>query len=412
MTDLIPENSTRQTPHRHQRLILLATRRLAMQRPDPLGDDLVDVLLEEAGERGWRLLDMNLAVGSLAADDKPAGALVTLLPTDPPARQLRKMGIPTVRLGRLPHPDDELMPAVTPDYTEAATMAVDYFVERGFGNLTVIGHREMMMMPAIEQAFGERAEALGCTAHQLRLRSVSESEMTRQQRIERSEQRAKDVADFLASLPKPVAVLAANGAIAAMINIICHRGGLAVPEDVAVLSLGNAREHCELAPVPISAIDLNRRDLGMAATGTLDRMLRGERVPSCLRVPPREIITRRSTDILAVNDPTVARTIRYIWDRLDVAISVDDVAEAMRTPRYKLERLFRKHLRRGVNAELCRARLERMRELLRSTDLTVDEMAPLVGSRSAKHLHRAFRKAYGQTPRQYRLSVREKMNEV
>jgi len=102
----------------------------------------------------------------------------------------------------------------------------------------------------------------------------------------------------------------------------------------------------------------------------------------------------------------VARAIRFIWDRLDQEVSVDDVAEAMRLPRYKLERLFREHYDRGVHAELRRVRLERFAELLRTTDLPVRELAPRVGFKSPKFLHDSFCKQYGTTPRRYRLKAR------
>ncbi len=72
-------------------------------------------------------------------------------------------------------------------------------------------------------------------------------------------------------------------------------------------------------------------------------------------------------------------------------------------PIRKLERRFRKHMNRGINAELIRKRLERCCELLKSTDEPVARIARQVGFGSGEYLHTVFARTFGMTPRQYRL---------
>jgi len=55
-----------------------------------------------------------------------------------------------------------------------------------------------------------------------------------------------------------------------------------------------------------------------------------------------------------------------------------------------------------VNEELLRKRLERCRELLLSTDLTLVDIAPKVGFLSKTYLHRIFREHYHCTPKEMR----------
>ena len=123
-------------------------------------------------------------------------------------------------------------------------------------------------------------------------------------------------------------------------------------------------------------------------------------------IPPRGVVARRSTDVLAVEDPTVARAMRFMWDHLDQNVSVEDVALQAGVARRQLERAFRQHIKRGVNAELRRKRLERCCELLRSTEITISDIAPMIGFRSNDYLHASFKQAFGVTPRQYRLGKR------
>ncbi|MBT3296050.1 MAG: hypothetical protein HN919_05185 [Verrucomicrobia bacterium] len=57
-------------------------------------------------------------------------------------------------------------------------------------------------------------------------------------------------------------------------------------------------------------------------------------------IPPRGVVARRSTDVLAVADPAVARAMRFMWDHLDQNLSVEDVAMQASVSRRKLERIF------------------------------------------------------------------------
>ena len=137
----------------------------------------------------------------------------------------------------------------------------------------------------------------------------------------------------------------------------------------------------------------------------LKRLIDGKPVSKVpVTTPPMGIVERRSTDILAVPDPMVAAAIRFIWDHLDWPITVDDVAHHVGTSRSTLERAFKRYLNRGVNGELRRKRLDHCKEFLLSTDMTVSQITKAIGLTDKRYLHRAFKEAYGMTPRQYRSS--------
>jgi LacI family transcriptional regulator len=376
---------------------------LLTQTPQDLSDEQIGLLSDQARQRGWRVLDIGLAGESLADERTPSGAVVTALPSHPLVSQMRQMGSPVVRIGRLAHPADPLVPAVLTDWSQAGRMAADHFAERGFGDVALFGHHAMAILPLIEAGFHERVEAQGRTCHRYDL--TERDDLVPQPRAggDRASHRAAQIIYWLKSLPKPVGVLACSQYYAGELGLMCRRAGLSMPEQVAVLSVGDQRRICEMASVPISAVDMAPQRRMSVAIDLLDRMMAGQSVPARTFVPPRRIVTRRSTDILAVDHPLVARAIRFMWDRLDQDLSVDEVARAMRTPRSTLERYFREHFQRGIHAELRRARLERFAELLRTTDLPVRELAPRVGFNAPKFLHNSFCKEYGVTPRQYRL---------
>ena len=68
----------------------------------------------------------------------------------------------------------------------------------------------------------------------------------------------------------------------------------------------------------------------------------------------------------------------------------------------QLARHFRQALKLSVTEELRRKRLEEAKQLLRSTEVSIADLAPMVGFRSTTYLHRPFREAFGVTPAQYR----------
>ena len=94
---------------------------------------------------------------------------------------------------------------------------------------------------------------------------------------------------------------------------------------------------------------------------------------------------------------------RFLWDHYDQDLSVDDVAHEVGVNRRMLERAFQRALQRSVRDELRRKRLEIACSLLRTTDDAIADIAARIGYRSTQYLHRAFRAAYGMTPRAYRL---------
>ena len=92
----------------------------------------------------------------------------------------------------------------------------------------------------------------------------------------------------------------------------------------------------------------------------------------------------------------------YIWEHFDWPLTVEDVAYEVGVARSTLERKFRQHLDRGVNAELRRKRLEKCGELLRGTTLPLADIARATGFNDRSYLHRVFLKEFGKTPASYR----------
>ena len=96
---------------------------------------------------------------------------------------------------------------------------------------------------------------------------------------------------------------------------------------------------------------------------------------------PTHIVTRMSTDVLAVSDPDVSTALQFIRRNPNRLIQVNDVVEATNVSRRVLEKRFKAILRRSVHQEIRRVRVNHIVQLLIGTDMNITEIATHGGFR-------------------------------
>jgi LacI family transcriptional regulator len=185
----------------------------------------------------------------------------------------------------------------------------------------------------------------------------------------------------------------------------CKIAGLHVPEELAIIGVDNDELLCELSSPPLSSIALNTQRSGYEAAELLDKMMsRRKRKPPArtIVVHPTHIVTRQSTEILAMEDRDVAAAVRFIRRRAKEMIQVSDVTEAVAVSRRTLEQRFRRELHRSVLAEIKRTRVEQVARMLVETNLSVAQIAFALGHAGVENIARYFRSEKGMSPLAYR----------
>jgi LacI family transcriptional regulator len=316
------------------------------------------------------------------------------------ARQLRRLKLPTVDLLRLHDFAD--IPSISVDHQAVAWAAAEELLGRGFQHFAFCGLPGLSPADQRCRHFVERVRDAGHDASvyepRRRVRHNSISTMLNQGLLDEEE-----VADWLKSLPKPIGLMTPNDVRAQQVLNACARSDIAVPEQVAVVGVDNDEVLCELSNPPLTSVDLNARKIGYEAAALLDQMIRGTSpVHSHVLVPPGRVVVRQSTDVLAIADPVVAQAVHFIREHACDGISVKQVVQSLRISRRSLERRFRQTLGRGPGDELQRLRLQRIQELVRTTDFPLKKIAELTGFRYVESLCGFFRAKAGQTPSQYR----------
>jgi LacI family transcriptional regulator len=197
--------------------------------------------------------------------------------------------------------------------------------------------------------------------------------------------------------------MAANDDCGMHVLRACRDVGAVVPDQVAVIGVDNDEFLCGLSSPPLTSIELGCEEIGYEAAAVLERLMRGEKVPRRLApVKPRRVVCRQSTDILAVDDEESARAIHYIRTHACARIRVRDVCNHVGASRARLEPTLRRILGRTIHKEIQRVRIERAKELLRSSGMTIKLIARASGFRTVQYMTRLFRSVTGTTPARFR----------
>jgi LacI family transcriptional regulator len=322
------------------------------------------------------------------------------------ARSIRGRRLPVVDLrGRLLELD---RPAILTDDAAGARLAAAHLLERGFRQFAYCGfvgthysdERSRVFNRLIEQA-GFRCFTYEPPTH-WRGRHPEKTEIAEglgEQHVMR----------WLRQLPRPIGLMACNDARGQQVLNACRDLGIHVPEEMAVVGVDNDDVICDLCDPPLSSVAPNTAKIGYEAAALLARMMRGEAAPrQPIYVEPVGIVTRRSTDVLAITNADLTAALRFIRDHACAGISVADVLTHVSLSSSALERQFRKLLGRTPKAEIVRVQLDRAKQLLAETGWPLKKIALAAGFRHPEYLSAVFKYKFGQTPGQYRAQARER----
>jgi LacI family transcriptional regulator len=153
-------------------------------------------------------------------------------------------------------------------------------------------------------------------------------------------------------------------------------------------------------------VDTNLELLGYRGAALLDQLMHGKAKPrDAIRIPAAGVVTRKSSDLLAVNHEGVARSLRFIWDRGHEPISVKDLVAVAAMSRRGLHKAFLEHVGRTPGQEIQRVRIQRAKRLLAESSQKIEVLARMCGYQSANSFCIAFKQATGFSPKQFRDSL-------
>ncbi len=332
--------------------------------------------------------------------DWSGDGIIARIENDELSRQIRRMGLPVVDL--FEHSRSEGFPGVLTNNRAVARLAAEHLIERGLDYFAYCGLPGVFSSETRSASFVEYVNQAGFEVQVYE--SPRQADTTFISTSEDHELRYEEaVAAWVASLPKPVGLMACNDLRAHQILLACSDRGIAVPEEVAVIGVDDDELICELCHPPLSSVRQDPERVGYEAAALLDRLLDGEVPPTePILVEPLGVVDRQSTDVVAVGDADVAAAVHFIRVSACDGIQVDDVLRHVQISRSTLERRFARLLGRSPKAEILRVRLDRVKHLLSMTDYPLARIAQLTGFAYVESMCYRFKCTFGQTAGQYR----------
>ena len=298
------------------------------------------------------------------------------------------------------------------DNERCGQMAVEHFRQRGYHHFAFFSMGHTFWSKYRYDCFRRSLETCGIVCH---LCPQAQRRNTWMLPTLWWEGADDSVLAWIESLPKPVAVFCAYDNHAFYLTNLCSISGIAVPESISVLGVDNDVSLCLAVSPSISSIDPNAPKIGYEAAALLDSMMNGRRLPTLpVVVQPSCIVTRQSTDNLAVNDPVLAEALQIIRSEVANRLSVADVVRRLCISKGTLNNLFRKHMSCSPHEEILRIRLEWAKELLRDTVLPIGKISLMIGYQTPEYFCRVFSRETNMTPLTYRFLMQRtgKMNET
>lgn len=288
---------------------------------------------------------------------------------------------------------------VLEDHAHAAQLVAEHFLSRGFQNFMFYSDTDNWSYEERGESFVEALKRSGHTCQWIRWHKSPDYRTDREQ----WNRKRKWLNAQLRPAPKPLAVFAANDEQALDVLESCESCGLAVPEQVAVMGAENYLMAPDAMRTPVSSVDTNLELLGYTGAAVLENLMNGKKAPDRpIRVPAAGIVTRKSSDLLAIRHKGVANSLRFIWEHASRPISVKDLVGVAAMSRRGLHKAFIENVGRTPGQELQRVRIERAKRLLVESNHKLEVLASLCGYQSANSFCVAFKQATGLSPKQFR----------
>lgn len=216
----------------------------------------------------------------------------------------------------------------------------------------------------------------------------------------------EELAEWIRSLRKPAAIMAACDYLAVHVLETCNGLGQNVPRTVAIIGADNDESLCENHRPALTSIDMDFESQGYSAAERLDRLMDHKRVAQTFISPSSRVVARESTRPLSPSAALVSRATAFIAGNACRGIDAGDVATHLGVSRRLSDLRFAQITGTTVGAEIERVKMENVKRLLRDSDRTIVRIASMSGYANPDHLGQLFKKRFGLTMSDFRRSAR------
>ena len=284
---------------------------------------------------------------------------------------------------------------LTGDYFGTGVIAANFFLHKGYKSFAYYGLTDTVWGRERGEGFKKIVSNKGYEVYEFNNRKRVPSEKWSFD--------VEQVSRWLLSLPKPIALFACDDYYALQITEVCKMYDISIPEEIAVLGVDNDKLLCNISDPQLSSIELDIENGGYEAGKLLHQFIEKKIIaPVDIIIKPVRIVPRASTERFAVSDRHIEQLLQYIDNNYQNPLSVDELTQIIPFSRRVLEKKFKRETGTSVYQYLLDLRIEKIADLLITTDLPLIEAATRSGFTDYKNISRIFTKAKEMTPLQYR----------
>jgi LacI family transcriptional regulator len=293
-------------------------------------------------------------------------------------------------------PSKRLIPDViniVADDEKIGEIGARYFIDKGYKNLAFYGTDQIFWSGIRKETFRKTVDSFNLNYFQLEslLNDKWQSNVT-------------ILANWMISLPKPVAIMACNDDFGIHLIEAANMAGIKVPEEVVILGVDNDEFICDLYDPPMSSIDQEPENVGFKVAQVVKAIIKdGYKGEDKIIGNNFRIVTRRSTDIFAIEDDQLVKALNYIkGNAVKQSVSVAEVVAATTLSRRLLEIRFRKLLNRSVLQEIKQIRIDAIVHKLITTREPISKIAYALGFNSPASFSNYFKNEKKISPGEFR----------
>lgn len=288
------------------------------------------------------------------------------------------------------------LPQVYSDHRAVGRLVARHFMERGLRQFAHYGIGRLYSSAEREAGFSEelRLEGYGYAAyHDPKSRG----------RSQHPQEDRRALAGWLRQRKKPLGLMCVGDHRAREALLACREIGLHVPDEIAIVGIGNDELICDISSIPISSVDTAAVRIGQVAAEVIAHIRRGGTPPDKpVLIAPAGVVTRQSSDIMATENAEIVAAIRFINQHAGEPIDVRNVLHHVPISRRALEKNLKKLLGRTPQEQIFHAHVQLAQRILVETSLPLTAVAERAGFAAHSTFSIVFKRQTGFTPREYR----------
>ena len=207
---------------------------------------------------------------------------------------------------------------------------------------------------------------------------------------------------WLRGLPKPAGILLATDHLAPSVFSAIHQSGVAVPDEMAVISVDDIHEICLNVTPRLTSVKVNFFHCGENAVELLKRRLLDPLRPVETLTYGVVSVSNRASTRKPYTDRRVTRAVEFIEDNIASKISSRHVVRETGCGRRQAEQLFKRHVGLSILQAIQKCRIEKAMSLLRNDKTPIEEIPAFCGYDSTAFFKTIFHRETGMTMREWR----------